>query len=366
MRIVFDAFWWNEGPTSLRHVLREIVIAWSRCFPEDELTLVTRRRGAQDPGDVPAGVTVVTSSLRPQALLAGFGVEPVRRRLGYDAVITHNFAARSAGVSAVYLHDVLFETNPEWFTPRERAYFSFMTRWIRRADIVFSSSATEGARIAANARPRVVVPVGLGLSSELVASSEHRAVDGLEPGRFLLTVGRLNVRKNLERTIRAALATDQLTPSSPLVLVGAGEDSAFTSSPVIRDAVRHGTVRFTGHVTDAELRWLYAQTRIFLFLSLGEGFGMPPVEADHFGAPLLVSDLPVLRENLGDSARYVDPLDEGAIAEAIRHFTPVAGAPGRAAARHEWTATVSRMREALAGRLPAWKAPDRPAGEAGR
>lgn len=365
MRIVFDAFWWHEGPTSLRHVLREIVIAWSRCFPEDELTLVTQRR-APTPGDLPPGVEIVTSALRPQALLAGLGVEPVRRRLRYDAVITQNFAARSGGVSAVYLHDVLFETNPEWFTAIERAYFSFMTRWIRSADVVFSSSATEGARIAANARPRAVVPVGLGLSSELIASDAQRAVDGLEPGRFLLSVGRLNVRKNLERTIRAALATDELTPSSPLVIVGAGEDGALTSAPEIRDAVRHGTVRFTGHVTDAELRWLYSNARIFLFLSLGEGFGMPPVEADHFGAPLLVSDLPVFRENLRDSARYVDPLDETAIAEAIRRFTPVAGARGRAAARHDWATTVGRMREALATRLPSATVLDRSADEARR
>lgn len=353
MRVVFDAYWWVQGPTSLQHVLREIVIAWRAAFPGDELAIVTRtRHRIAAERDVPPGVRVVASGLRPQALLAAYGVEPARRRLGFDAVLTQNFAARSRGVSAVYLHDVLFLTDPDWFTRTERRYFSLMPRWVRRADVVFSSSATEGARIAAHTRASKVVPVGLGLSTELVDSPDRDPVPGLEPGRFLLSVGRLNVRKNLARTIRGALESGVVTPTSPLVVVGGGNEAELASHPRIRAAVQDGRVRFTGHVSDAQLRWLYSNTSLFLFLSLGEGFGMPPVEAQHFGAPLLVSDIPVLRENLGDGAMYVDPLDEPGIAAAIAlAATSPNGRQGPTGDRHDWRETVTRMRSELTAAL---------------
>jgi glycosyltransferase involved in cell wall biosynthesis len=350
VRVVFDAYWWVQGPTSLQRVLREIVIAWRAAFPDDELAIVTRARDRiAAESDVPPGVRVVGSRLRPQALLAAYGVEPVRRRLGFDVVLTQNFAARSRGLSAVYLHDVLFLTDPGWFTRTERRYFSLMPRWVRRADVVFSSTVTEGERIAAHTRARAVVPVGLGLSTELVDSPDRDAVPGLEPGHFLLSVGRLNVRKNLERTIHGALDSGVVTPARPLVVVGAGNDDELASHPRIRAAVQDGRVRFTGHVSDAQLRWLYSETCLFLFLSLGEGFGMPPVEAQHFGAPLLVSDIPVLRENLGAGAAYVDPLDEGAIAAAMAlEVTRPSGRRLPAPDRHSWRETVTRMRSELA------------------
>lgn len=354
MRVVFDAYWWVAGPTSLRRVLRETVLAWAAAFPEDELTLVVQRRHVAAV-DVPEGVRAVPTRLRPQALLASRAVEPVRRRLGFDAVVVQNFAARSRGVSAVYLHDVLFETNPEWFTRRERAYFSRMTHWAPRADVVFASTATEAERIRRHTRARAVVPVGLGLSKELVEAAEVVPVPGLEPGRFLLAVGRLNVRKNLARTVAGALDSGVVTPERPLVLVGAGTAAELRADERIRAGIDAGTVLLPGHVDDAQLRWLYTHTALLLFLSLGEGFGMPPVEARAFGAPVLASDLPVLRENLGDEATYVDPLDTAAIAAAVRalveHPAPVR--PSAVREQHDWTATVRVMRAELAARLPS-------------
>jgi glycosyltransferase involved in cell wall biosynthesis len=357
VRVVFDAFWWVSGPTSLQRVLREIVLAWRATFPDDEIALVVPRKHLRDAlEDVPPGVSVHGSRARPQALLAARAVEPLRRRLSFDAVITQNFATRSGGVSGVYLHDVLFRTNPEWFTRTERAYFAFMVRWLGRADVVFSSTASEADRIRENARPKRVVPVGLGLSSELVEAPDRIPLAGLNPGGYLLTVGRLNVRKNVAGTVHAALDAGAATPEHPLVLVGAGDGSIITGDSRIRAASESGAVRFAGHVNDAQLRWLYENTRLFIFLSLGEGFGMPPVEARHFGAPVLVSDLPVFRENLGNEASYVDPLDGEAIAEAIALLMSAGGvraARSEMAERHDWARTVRVMREELASLVPA-------------
>ena len=352
LKVVFDAYWWVNGPPSLRHVLREIVAAWHSNFPHDELTLVVRRGALASS----AGFATVESRLWPQALLATRAVPRVARSIGADLVLTHNFAARySEGVSAIYLHDVLFESHPEWFTAVERRYFALMTRWVRRADLVFTSSETEAERIRQHTNAQRVIAVGLGMSRELMATDEPEDLDPALYGmRFVLTVGRLNVRKNLGRVIRAALASSVVTIDRPLVIVGSANGKEEGLDVAAREAVATGRIRFTGFVSEARLRWYYRHTSLFVFLSLGEGFGMPPIEAAYFSATVLASDLPVFHETLGDSASFVDPTDEAAITAAIEAGV-VAGESrdldrrprGSVAARHDWSETVAAMRAAV-------------------
>ena len=353
LSVVFDAYWWGDGPPSLRHVLREIVLAWHEAFPHDEITLVMRAK-CVPPHEIQqsGSVRVVHTALWPQSFAATWAVRRAAKQHGADVVLTHNFAARvPRAVSAVYLHDVLFRTNPEWFTPSERAYFSLMTRWVHRADVVFTSSRSEAARIVANSRARQVVAVGLGLSTELVSRHLREDVDPrLVTSRFFLTVGRLNVRKNLQQTVLSALLSRELTPDTPLVIVGEADGRQGLIDPRCRDAVTSGAVIFTGFVSEERLRWLYRNAYLFLFLSLGEGFGMPPLEASYFGTPVLVSDLPVFRETLGARARYVDPTNTVAIAHAITAAVrdPLQYEENAVAAdlaqEHNWHAIVHAMR----------------------
>ncbi|MEL4320457.1 glycosyltransferase [Leifsonia sp. YIM 134122] len=358
MKVVFDAYWWTAGPPSLRHVLREIVFAWHENFPDDELILVTRARHPADLGRLAGSATVRTTALWPQALAASRAARAVAESESAELLLTHNYAGRRrSGASAIYLHDVLFATNPEWFTAPERAYFSFMRRWAARADVVFTSSETEAHRIRQHSSAREVVAVGLGLSTELVSGTEEDPDDTLTSGRFLLTVGRLNVRKNLRQTVRAAISSGSISPRTPLVVVGAADGRDEGRAPDIDRAIADGSVVFTGFVSEARLRWLYRNCALFLFLSLGEGFGMPPVEASHFGAPVVVSDLPVFRETLPTRTRFVDPADTARQAALIRDAlsparpgTPWTEEPD-VAIRHNWTDSVHRIRErARAGR----------------
>jgi len=360
VKVLFDAYWWTSGPPSLRHVLREIVFAWHRSFPEDDLELVLRHAHRELADQLPQPSRVHTTRLWPQGLAAAVSVASRARTTGADLVITHNFAARTPGrVSAVYLHDVLFLTNPEWFTLPERAYFSLMRRWVRRADLVFTSSVSEASRIADNTPAARVRPVGLGLSTELIGEPGVLDEDpALLPRRFVLTVGRLNARKNLGGVIRAALATGQVSSAMPLVVVGEADGRRDHLDPAARAAIAAGSVLFVGFVSEERLRWYYRNAALFVFLSLGEGFGMPPVEAAYFATPTLVSDLPVFRENLGTTAEYVHPWDEPAIVAAItagiargRELAPELRPRGGLAARHDWRETVQSMRAAAVDRM---------------
>ncbi|KQX74273.1 hypothetical protein ASD10_03225 [Aeromicrobium sp. Root472D3] len=76
---------------------------------------------------------------------------------------------------------------------------------------------------------------------------------------------------------------------------------------------------FTGFVTDIELKWLYQNARLSVYVSMDEGYGMPPLESLALGTPVVVSDIDVMRENLGIHATYADPTDVASIAQAMTY-----------------------------------------------
>jgi glycosyltransferase involved in cell wall biosynthesis len=76
-------------------------------------------------------------------------------------------------------------------------------------------------------------------------------------------------------------------------------------------------VIFTGFMSDGELAWLYANCQAYVFPSFMEGFGLPPLEAMLYGAPVASSDATCLPEVLGDAAVYFDPSGVNEMSEAI-------------------------------------------------
>ena len=318
MRILFDGFWWVEGPVSNKQVMREFILAWEREFPQDDLVVAVPRSTLRLVREqLPARVRLVGTRLRPQGICVIAELPFIARHLAVDATVTHNFTPMF-GRSAVFVHDFMFMTNPEWFTAPERAYYALMPLTLGRARWVMTSAQTEADRIAKLARshPRVTA-VGLGPSRGLSAATPTKPA-GIEAEEFLLSVGRLNARKNLGTAIEAAIASGVATPTTPLLIVGEPGGKAADLPGMAAAAVASGAVRFLGFIDDDELAWLYTNARVFLFLSLDEGFGMPTLEAAQFGCPVVASDIAVFREILGSRARYVPPHDVQAVASAIR------------------------------------------------
>lgn len=318
MRILFDGFWWLRGPVSNRHLMISMIKTWADTFPEDELMIAVRRRDFRDLVDLPAGARIVQTRLSPHGVSTMVELPGIARRERADVVFAHNFTPLWH-TSVVFLHDVLFLTNPEWFTTKERAYFSLMPLSSRRARAIVTSSHAEARRIAETLNPRMeVTAVGLGLGDRL-GVERHRPAALADVDRFLLTVGRLNVRKNLGFACLAAVRSGVLSPEFPLVIAGSAHGRTEDWPLEVQTALAAGAIITTGYVSDEELAWLYAHCRAFLFFSRGEGFGLPPLEALHSGAPVIASDIPVMREILGSEATFVDINDvDGAAAEIAR------------------------------------------------
>jgi glycosyltransferase involved in cell wall biosynthesis len=271
----------------------------------------------------------------------------IARRHSIDAILAFNFAAISSR-GAVFLHDVLFQTNPEWFTPIERAYFSAMPILAHRARCVIATSNSERSRIeTCNPRLRRVVNCGLSTSSSLAAAIPEYPGLGLARDAFMLCVGRLNMRKNLEVTMQAMQRSGLLSENFPLVVVGEPSGRVADISEFAA-AVSDKRIVFAERVTDNQLKWLYSNCKLFVCLSLDEGFGLPPVEASNCGASVLVSDIPVFHETLGSYATFVDATDTVAIAECARRIVANRSQPGDPyIEEHSWRSVCMRIREEL-------------------
>ena len=137
---------------------------------------------------------------------------------------------------------------------------------------------------------------------------------------YVLYAGNIKPHKNLERLIEAfhTLRQDGDLAHVKLLIIG-DEISKYAA---LRRAVHryklHKHVRFFGFVPDKTLAVLYRLARVFVFPSLYEGFGLPPLEAMASGTPVITSDVSSLPEVVGDAALLIDPLDPAAIADAMR------------------------------------------------
>ena len=146
-----------------------------------------------------------------------------------------------------------------------------------------------------------------------------RAVMGLPAGRYILALGTLEPRKNLSRLLKA---WKNIQPGLPddlwLVLSGAKgkpivfRDISFESLP--------SRVHLTDYVPDEYLPALYSGALAFVYPSLYEGFGLPPLEAMACGTPVIVSNTTSLPEVVGKAGLKVDPLDIEEIADAIQRL----------------------------------------------
>jgi alpha-1,3-rhamnosyl/mannosyltransferase len=138
---------------------------------------------------------------------------------------------------------------------------------------------------------------------------------GLRAGEYLLYVGTIEPRKNLLRLLQALDLAGATT--GPLVLAGGhGWNNAAIRTAVERLA-RTGRVRSLGYVPDELRPVLLTGARAFVYPSLYEGFGLPPLEAMACGTPVLTSNVSSLPEVVGDAALFVNPDDVDALATGL-------------------------------------------------
>jgi len=224
--------------------------------------------------------------------------------------------------AVVTIYDLIPLVFPQGFSAAQRLSFHLMVGLaVRRASAVIAVSAatrTDLLRYFNLSPNRVhVTPLAADASFYPRPPAEVAAVRaryGL-PNAYVLYVGINKPHKNLPRLIEAYA---KIGEAPPLVLAGR-EDPRYPEARRQAEVLGlGGRVAFPGDIAGADLPALYSGASLFVFPSLYEGFGLPPLEAMACGTPVVCSNRASLPEIVGDAALTVDPDDVEAIASAMR------------------------------------------------
>jgi glycosyltransferase involved in cell wall biosynthesis len=226
------------------------------------------------------------------------------------------------------VHDLVYRRVPETMQAKNRWISRLlMPPSVRRAGMLAADSrdtADDLVRLLGAPRSKIRV-VHLGLDPEYRPVPKREAIRFVEKEfkirpPFILTVGTLEPRKNLATTLDVF---SRIAPRLPHGLCIAGASGwkldGWLNRRLKSESLR-GRVVQMGYVSKNAMPYLYAAADVFLFPSLYEGFGFPPLEAMACGTPVVASNAPCLPEILGRAALTADPMDAARLSEHVERL----------------------------------------------
>ena len=280
-------------------------------------------------------VLLVPRSARQDLPLEHIGVECVGRSGGHvweqmdlrrysgsrNAVLFNpgNTAPVGARNVVVTIHDAGVFATPEAYSLGFRTWYRLMHRNLSRHAqglITVSEFSRQqlGEYTGAPASRFEVIPPGAEHIARLEADKRILLRHGLGQRPFVLAVSSLNPNKNFKLIIDAMAYLPDLLGSVDFVIAGGTNPRIFRQ----REVAPTPGIKYLGYVTDHELKALYQEARAFVFPSLYEGFGLPPLEAMSCGCPAIVARSASLPWVCGEAALYCDPRDPRDLAQKIR------------------------------------------------
>jgi glycosyltransferase involved in cell wall biosynthesis len=354
MRIGFDATPISPGKSGIGYHVEFLVRALAELDGIDEILLFSNRRPVFD-GPPPARTRWIERGGFPKRapwmhlilpLLIEREKPDVVHYVNFNAPILHPHPF------VVTFHDMVLYRHPEFFTWKKRILTrSLMPHVARRAGAIITVTEAMRAEIVGILGvPKEKVSVVPPAPGEIFAPVADPALredvarrHGLD-GPYVLTVATLEPRKNLAGLLRAFDLLISQTGLPHRLAVAGGKGWMYT--PIlgtIRSLEHADRVRVLDYVPLPDLPALYTGADLMVFPSFYEGFGMPPVEAMRCATPVVVSDIPALREVTGDASVQVDPRSIESIAGGMRRVLTDPAMAGQmrrrgsqVAARYTW------------------------------
>ncbi|WP_421848366.1 glycosyltransferase family 4 protein [Novosphingobium sp.] len=369
--IVINGRFLMQPVTGVQRVARELTRALDRLVAEEalpvSLRLVCEPEAQLD--DLALRATAVERAASRWSGLVGkhLGghaweqlVLPGRIRGGHLLCLgnTAPFASLHArqGVT-VMIHDLSYRQFPGAYRLHYRLGHRFMLpSLLRRAKTILTVSEREKAMLAAlrpEARGRIHVAQNGGWSASVAEPRGTQAGGEAPAPGYMLFVGSLSRRKNIHGVLAVAVRLAREDGVRTLI-VGGGSDILSPIAGEIPADVAH-LVRFTGPVTELDaLGRLYRDAGCLLFPSFYEASPLPPIEAMHFGCPVVVSAIPAMTERCGSAAVYCDPHDVedmvGAVRRVLADPAPLAAKSRLHAAHWTWRDQAALVLESVLGR----------------
>jgi glycosyltransferase involved in cell wall biosynthesis len=229
--------------------------------------------------------------------------------------------------SVVTIHDCIHLMFPQYLPNRVAYAYARASMWAaaRRSNRILTVSEASKRDILNlfNVKPEKVVVVYNAIDEHFSATPSDEHVARIRERyqldhKFVLYVGNIKPHKNLVRLIEAFSQLRRTHDDLKLLIIG----DEISKLPALRRAVHrhklHKHVRFLGYLKDDTLTVLYRLASVFVFPSLYEGFGLPPLEAMASGTPVVTSNVSSLPEVTGNAAVLVDPYDVESIEDGMR------------------------------------------------
>lgn len=222
------------------------------------------------------------------------------------------------------IHDIIPVDHPEWFNARFAQWYEWLLpKLVNRVEHMIAVSQFTKDRVVERfgVRPEKISVVWNGVDATFYPRSTAeiaamRQSAGLPEGRYVLSLGSLEPRKNLARLLVAwRKLAEEIDPDIQLVVAGAkGASQVFAQADLGPIPAR---VHFAGYIPQEQLPMLYSGAMALVYPSLYEGFGLPPLEAMACGCPVVTSSTTSLPEVAGTASILVDPRDTDAIANGM-------------------------------------------------
>lgn len=216
--------------------------------------------------------------------------------------------------NVVTIHDAAVVAVPAGYALPYRLWHQTICRWMaQRSEHVFTDSLFSQSEIVKwYGAPQDKVSVHyLGSDHFFSLQADASVLTRFEiSGQYILAVSSYNPNKNFLRVIEAINRLNNV--DAQVVLVGGTDDRIYGETVTLPAGVRS-----LGYVSDSELKALYQHAACFVFASLYEGFGLPPLEAMSTGCPVVLSRAASLPELFKGAALFCDPYDPDNIAAAI-------------------------------------------------
>lgn len=346
----------SQRLTGVQRVARELTAALSqqlRTQASSPLLLVPRdHRDSELPADTPRRVVPPLRGILWEQLALPFAAGS--RTLLSLCNVGPLFRRRQV----LMIHDAAVFDLPQGYSTKFRLWYRFAFALLKRnvRHILTVSTFSRGriaARLGVPPERISVIPPGVDHFDRLDSDDSVLQRLNLSFDRFVLIVGSLAPGKNLARTLEAIALLEREHPELTFVIVGGQNVKVFGSTlPQHASVVKR--IVWAGYVSDGELKALYENAGCFVFPSLYEGFGLPPLEAMYCGCPVIASCEASLPEVCGDAALYCDAHDAADIAAKIAalmgdvELRRTLRAQGRAHARqYRWEASASRLLRVL-------------------
>jgi len=250
-------------------------------------------------------------------------------RLPLSSAVNPRAGSKRTARYVATVHDVASAVVPETFTPKMRMWqHLFCKNVVAAADriIVDSESTSRDFLKFYGGDPRRISVVSLSVDESFAPVKDANVLESVRrryslPASFILCVGTIEPRKNVVTLATAySRLSEETREAFPLVFVGGRGWYSESIISSIEDLGLGKSVKYVGFAAHADLPALYSLATIFVYPSLYEGFGYPPLEAMACGTPVISSNKSSLPEVVGDAGIMVDPLDIEALSANMRRL----------------------------------------------